>query len=509
MKPINAEEEGCNYTSSNCVVWQGPDLPCIKLCKGDKVSDVIFKLATELCEVINALDISAYDLSCFDLTSCAPKDFQALIQFIMDRLCALEKCADCVPGCDTKGTSPSTTSTTSSVGCPDCLVQIAPCFYYTNSVGDTVQLQDYVTAIGNKLCSLASTISIQQQAINNLNIRVTNLENAVDPVYVPPTVTPQCVLPSIPTQMDVLLAALETSFCQLQTATGAPLELYQNIAKQCAGLNSQLQLNGSGGTMASLPGWAPVVNNMAQSMGNMWLTICDMRAAIRNIQLNCCPSGCDGINLNMIAIQSGDVLSIYVGGTIPPEFVECGGSTLITLTDSAGGSLTVPFNLITYLNNPSGFPISLLSTPINPTLNITVVIQPCLRNTTTETRCESYLTYLVVNSPLCPSVSFVTTSESIEYSFLTPVGNYTYTIELWNSTNTILLSTQVVPSTGIGTLTGTFVLLTPSTTYHIRVKVQATACPECEPTVCPFSIVTTNVQSCIPPEDVTAEITED
>jgi hypothetical protein len=72
-----------------------------------------------------------------------------------------------------------------------------------------------------------------------------------------------------------------------------------------------------------------------------------------------------------------------------------------------------------------------------------------------------------------------------------------------------MLSSQVQPSTGIGTLTGTFVLLTPATTYHVRVKVQATACPECEPTVCPFSIVTTNAQSCIPPDDVTAEITED
>jgi hypothetical protein len=233
MKPVNAEEEGCNYTSSNCVVWQGPDLPCIKLCKGDKVSDVIFKMATELCTVIETLKVSAYDLSCFNLTSCEPKDFQTLIQFIMDRLCALEKCADCVPGCDTD-TPSSTTTSTSGGGCPDCLVAIAPCFYFVNQFGDTVtsmQLQDYVTAIGNKLCSLVSTITIQQEAINNLNIRVTNLETAVAPVYIPPTVTPQCVLPPAPTEMNILLAALEASFCQLQTATGAPLELYQNIAK--------------------------------------------------------------------------------------------------------------------------------------------------------------------------------------------------------------------------------------------------------------------------------------
>jgi hypothetical protein len=371
-----------------------------------------------------------------------------------------------------------------------------------------MQLQDYVTAIGNRLCSLASTISIQQQAINNLNIRVTVLETAVPPVYIPPTVTPQCVLPPVPTEMDLVLAALETSFCQLQTATGAPIELYQNIAKQCAGLNTALQLNGSGGTMASIPGWAPVVNNLAQSFGNLWLTVCDMRAAIRNIQQNCCPSGCDGINLTMIAIQSPDVLSVYVNGIIPAEFLECAGSTIITLTDSAGASITVPFSLITYLNNPTGFPISLSSTPINQSLNITVTIEPCLQSRTTETRCESVLSYLVVNSPLCPSLTLTAGSENIAYSFTTPVGNYTYTVELWNSTNTVMIASQVQTSTGVTTLTGDFTLLTPETAYNVRVKVQPTACPECDPTVCPFTPVSTNVNACLPPESVTAEITE-
>ena len=41
---------GCNNTSSNCVIWQGPDLTCVNICNGDTISDVVAKLAEQLCE---------------------------------------------------------------------------------------------------------------------------------------------------------------------------------------------------------------------------------------------------------------------------------------------------------------------------------------------------------------------------------------------------------------------------------------------------------------------------
>ena len=67
MKPLNLDNSPCSPISSNCVIWQGPDIPCIKLCTGDTVSDVIHKLAIELCNIMDLLDVNGYDLSCFDL----------------------------------------------------------------------------------------------------------------------------------------------------------------------------------------------------------------------------------------------------------------------------------------------------------------------------------------------------------------------------------------------------------------------------------------------------------
>ncbi len=78
MKPTNSNENGCDPMSSNCVIWQGPDIDCINLCKGDNISTVVDKLATELCTLLETFNIDDYDTSCFNLAECAPKAFKVL-----------------------------------------------------------------------------------------------------------------------------------------------------------------------------------------------------------------------------------------------------------------------------------------------------------------------------------------------------------------------------------------------------------------------------------------------
>lgn len=129
MKPLNLDEPGCNPISSNCVIWQGPDIPCIKLCKGDSVSSVVAKLATELCDVLTILDIKSYDLTCFNLTTCTPANFQELLQFLMKRICSLEKCTGCAPDCDGNTSLCNGTCGKSTTGCPECEVPISSCFW--------------------------------------------------------------------------------------------------------------------------------------------------------------------------------------------------------------------------------------------------------------------------------------------------------------------------------------------------------------------------------------------
>ena len=148
-------------------------------------------MATELCTILEQLNVSNYDLSCFASSACPPADFQALIQFLINQIC------------EAQGVS-VTTSTAS--GCPDCVVTVAPCFIQGTTT--TMQLVDYVTMIGNRICSLISEIANIQSQINSLDIRVSVLENTPPPSFTLPSISVSCLLTPGSYTIDVVLDAL-------------------------------------------------------------------------------------------------------------------------------------------------------------------------------------------------------------------------------------------------------------------------------------------------------------
>jgi hypothetical protein len=83
-------KDGCMKTSSNCVIWEGPDIPCLKLCNGDTITEVLYKLATKFCDTLVMLDPTQYDISCFNSVSCPPTDFSELFQLVIDQICAIQ-----------------------------------------------------------------------------------------------------------------------------------------------------------------------------------------------------------------------------------------------------------------------------------------------------------------------------------------------------------------------------------------------------------------------------------
>ena len=66
--PVNnpgSNRENCPKISTACVIWQGPNIPCIDLCAGDAIDEVVFKLATYLCELSkNIFDIENVNFTC-------------------------------------------------------------------------------------------------------------------------------------------------------------------------------------------------------------------------------------------------------------------------------------------------------------------------------------------------------------------------------------------------------------------------------------------------------------
>ena len=276
MKPLNLDNSPCSPISSNCVIWQGPDIPCIKLCKGDTVSDVVYKLGMELCNIMELLDVNGYDLSCFDLASCKPQNIQELIQFLIERICALED-VDAAVAATPAGTTKSTSA--------DTLVTVAPCFV----IGTTtvMPVSEYAIAMGTRICGIIDQITIINNQITNLDIRVTTLETAPAPIFTVPSISVDCTLstiivsPGTYTLTEVLDALVNDDtygYCALTSTTGLASDILAAVQSQCIVDTDTSLVYGTPFSVAYLGQWVPIAstNTIADAINNIWISLCDV-----------------------------------------------------------------------------------------------------------------------------------------------------------------------------------------------------------------------------------------
>ena len=262
MKPLNLDNKPCSPISSNCVVWQGPDIPCINLCTGDSVSDVVSAMGTELCTILDTLNVSNYDLTCFNLQACGPEDFQALIQFLITQICELQGV---------------TTPPTKESDCPDCVVSVAKCF--VTGTQTTMQLVDYVQLIGERVCSIITEISLINAQITDILIRVTDLENAPVPTFTLPTFTLGCTIGALTGDQaidTVLIEFINNVWCPFYAETGTTAELDAAGKQKCLG-DADTQLN-TGTAFSTNPNWILDANydTLADAINNIWVALCDV-----------------------------------------------------------------------------------------------------------------------------------------------------------------------------------------------------------------------------------------
>ncbi len=315
MKPLNLDNRPCSPISSNCVIWQGPDIPCIKLCTGDTVSDVVFKLATELCTIMDTLKITNYDLSCFNLTACPPDDFQKLIQLIIDKVCALENINN------SESTSTGTPRSARAT-CPDCVVTVAPPFVMGTQT--TMQLVEYVNAIGDKITSIINEILNLQVQIDGLNIRVTTIESTVPPVYTLPSISTGCLQSYIvgnpaTAGIDIVLNALlndaNVGYCALKGATGEPAEISAAVQSQLLCITDLTQPLAALPTITTFSAyyagtWVQDgdLSTAANAINNIWITLCDLYTYVSNFNVNINVQDTNTVNLTFSSgVLSADV----------------------------------------------------------------------------------------------------------------------------------------------------------------------------------------------------------
>ena len=429
IKPKDTQE-GCNPISSNCVIWQGPDIPCINLCNGDSVSDVVAKLAEELCTIVDQLDISILDISCFGALAPEPADFRDVIQLLISRVCNLE--------------ANSGGGGTATGGCPDdCLIPVAQCLQFTDPLGNVVTelvLRDYMILIANRICTIISQISALSSSVVNIEGRLTVIEQTLAGLGGAVTIditSSNCVGNNITQPIQAFVLALETTLCNLIAAVGTQQEITNAIARQCTPNNRSLddaaQLSNPGSSMANIPGWAAASSytTLADAVNNLWLTICDMRVAIEDIQATlatCCSVSCDDVNWNFTAtgLNSVKFINLYFTGNIPAGFDYCNGATTapIVITNSLNQSFQYSGDVVNSIQTGASIAVDLDNGSVSSNALWYIVRIPLCVTDGTNT-CQNQIDVELYNSSWCSDRAAALISTGVSPT----TGNLTFTWE--------------------------------------------------------------------------------
>ncbi len=508
MVPVNkSAQAGCVPTSSNCIIWQGPDISCIDICHGDSISDVTFKLATELCSLIGMFNISTYDLACLDALCPKPANFHDLVQLIITKLCEINTVVVSTPTTDPNDLPPPDPDPQGRPGisadCPTCTVSIASCFQYMSNgvLVTTMDLSEYALLIGTRVCELVQKISTMESALSSHEQRISDLEGASSTAPVLPEVISTCLIPG---QVSIanLVVAMEDKLCALGAALGDENEIFAAINKQCVGIDTEQAL-ATNANMGSLAGWTTqnVFRNASHAIGNIYIMLCDMRAAVKNIKETCCVGGCAAISVTMTASLDtiAQNLSLYLTGSIPTSFSDCGSGSLLVVTDGYGHIYQTFIPLKANINGI--VTVSLAGKGLNLSTDLIVSLKSCLFDQVTQSQCADRHDYTIRNTALCPSLLSIPSTNSIAWSFTNTVANASFTIQLSNSYG-VPITSITQSNMPVGPVSGSFYSpdVASGTSYIIQVSMTINGVT----TTCPQNIVTTVTTPCIAPSSVSA-----
>jgi len=471
MEPTNAsyKSNGCSPMSSECVIYNNQNLDCFNICIGDSVGDVIFGLGTLLCNLI-AKEYTICNTDGVNYTA----ELDDILTNLGTRICELEAAA---------GPEPVT---------PFTCENVKTCEFDGNAVvpaGGTLEsiIEDIATATSNVQTEVTDDVL---PTLANHEGRIEALEDAPEPTFEIPDIIPTCVLPAVPTPITEVLSELEEAFCNMKAIIGTNPEMIQAIARQCLNLNTDNAL-ANNIPMSAIPGWNSAPATMSATVNNLWLTICDIRSAIKDLKLNCCNGDCDGFvwTMSILTDASGQITFYFNSVVIPAGFLECDpAGTTFTIKDASLNSFTFKIPIAAYAGTPDTYVINIVDTPLNPSSNYVVTMHSCFNNSSTGITCEKVESTLVSNPTNCPETLYTPSYDSIAYSF-TGVAGLSYSIETYTSGGYALISSIVHANVIGGLIEGTITGLEAETDYQIVMTVSNTAIGTS--TICATAFATT------------------
>jgi len=494
MIPTNSSgtTNGCDNISSNCVVWQGPDIACINLCSGDTISEVTSKIATKVCDLItNGVasnpSLTGLDLTCLNISGVTPTTLVPVLQAMVTEICSNK-------GGSGSGSSALARKTQTTDSLPT--MTLPACMQYNDANGNPVvelRLDLFATLIANQVCTNLSSITTINSTLTSYSSRLDVLEACVLPCSGAVTevqIIPTCVSNiGTLTNVSIVVSALESAYCTLVGGTGSVAQMNLAISQSTI-TSASATRNNSGATYSSITGWQTTASTLAQSLQNAWVVIDDLYAAVGDIQTNCCSNGCDSVIFGYstsTTVGANGVLNgvnfNFIGSTVPSSFNDSSGFSKVTLTDALGASLTQVVSVSNLQNNSSGFEFATGS--LNTQQDLSIQVQFSVTNGVDT--CEATQSNTVPGVVPCPTVSMTAIGDSTAtVNFTNAIGTTAvYIIDILDASGIVQATSTInnPPATVTAAMTG----LTPGTSYVARVTTQFGGATK----VCPSTVFVT------------------
>jgi hypothetical protein len=213
--------------------------------------------------------------------------------------------------------------------------------------------------------------------------------------------------------MNIVLDELEAQYCNLRSVLGTNAGLTSAVGQQCQNLAAQNALS-QAGFVGGLSGWVPATGDalsgtLAGAVKNLWVVLCDMRAAIFDLNTTAGATDCSAFILGFSAAanEARTVVTLFFSGTtvVPAGFANCTAQgSKVTIKDASGKTFIGYVDLIAAQTDTDGVPFTVSGAGLSANSNYTVTVEGCVSKS--GSTCNKVATS---NVPVpCPIITSVT-----------------------------------------------------------------------------------------------------
>lgn len=251
-----------NYNATE-IQWDGPSIPCIGICHKDMVSDIVYKVAKRVCEIVDDIEsLKTLDLSCL-LEYCEncdeDKSLKHIVQLLFNNDCSLKELIDdlvdlandksklvldldltCLTAC-----SSYSTIVPDQFNCNSPIIILEECAYtpytacpcpeqdFINECGETTEytLNDLLQYLIDRVCCHSDIISQMETRIDDLEAAYTAITSTLPDFYQEPVLT-TCVNP-IGRIHSLVTGIIANYICSLRYDLGSTSEVNVTLSKAC------------------------------------------------------------------------------------------------------------------------------------------------------------------------------------------------------------------------------------------------------------------------------------